>query len=208
MAEKVITKISFVGEGHAGRLAYPGEIVDVDAKTGQPIAAGSTPIGNMTVEQLRSYLNNREAEAPDEEFGENVEEPSKTNVGSQPLVMAPIRPGSGPTPQGLPPGTVPAGDRFIRPAPEGSSAAVEEIVGTATVEGGVRTDVPIDQQTDSAFDHDHDGAVGGSEADSPVSLSGKNKADLLSIADAEGVTVEDGATNAQIVEAIEAKRAG
>lgn len=37
-------------------------------------------------------------------------------------------------------------------------------------------------------------------------LSGKNKPELLEIAEAEGVTVEDGATNAQIIEAIEAKR--
>lgn len=38
------------------------------------------------------------------------------------------------------------------------------------------------------------------------SLSGKTKAELLAIASAEGVEVEDGATNAEIVTAIEAKR--
>lgn len=38
------------------------------------------------------------------------------------------------------------------------------------------------------------------------SLSGKTKAELLAIAEAEGVTVEDGASNADIVKAIEAHR--
>lgn len=58
-----------------------------------------------------------------------------------------------------------------------------------------------------ALDRDSDGAAGGSEPAEPVALSGKNKAQLLEIAKAEGVTVDDGATNAAIVEAIEAKRA-
>jgi hypothetical protein len=47
----------------------------------------------------------------------------------------------------------------------------------------------------------------GGTTDAPVSLAGKNKAQLLDIATAEGVDVADDATNAQIVEAIEAKRA-
>jgi hypothetical protein len=45
----------------------------------------------------------------------------------------------------------------------------------------------------SQLDHDKDGAPGGSEAHEPPALAGN-------------VTVADGATNAQIVEAIEAKR--
>lgn len=40
------------------------------------------------------------------------------------------------------------------------------------------------------------------------SLTGKNKAALLVIAQAEGVAIADDATNAQIVAAIEAKREG
>lgn len=167
MAEKVITSLSFVGEGHNGRLAYPGEIVDVDAKTGQPTPAGSTPIGNLTVEQLRDVLASRERDEAPAQFGSNVADRGDAPVGGQPLVMAPIRPGSGPDPQGLPPGTVPAGDRFIRPAPEGADAAVEVVLGTGAVEGGVRTDVPLDQQTvspDSLFDHDGDGTAGGSKS--------------------------------------------
>lgn len=39
-------------------------------------------------------------------------------------------------------------------------------------------------------------------------LSGKNKAELLAIAEAEGVTIEDGATNADIVSAVELHREG
>lgn len=38
------------------------------------------------------------------------------------------------------------------------------------------------------------------------SLAGKNKAELLEIAEAEGVEIKDGATNAEIVAANEAKR--
>lgn len=38
------------------------------------------------------------------------------------------------------------------------------------------------------------------------SLTGKNKADLLAIAEVEGVAIEDGATNADIVSAIELHR--
>jgi hypothetical protein len=148
MAEKVITSVSFVGEGHAGRLAYPGEKVDVDAKTGALAPAGSTPIGNMTDEQLRAELDRRSGDEKAEPvFGSNVADPTDTNTGSQPLVMAPFRPGSGPNPQGIPPGTVPHGDSFIRPASEDAPAAVEVVVGTGAVEGGVRTDVPLDEQT-------------------------------------------------------------
>jgi hypothetical protein len=38
------------------------------------------------------------------------------------------------------------------------------------------------------------------------SLSGKNKAELLAIAADEGVEIEDGATNAEIIERIATKR--
>ncbi|MEG3086175.1 hypothetical protein [Sphingomonas sp. PB4P5] len=42
--------------------------------------------------------------------------------------------------------------------------------------------------------------------DKPVALTGKNKAELLDIAKAENVTIEEGATNADIVSAIELAR--
>lgn len=128
--EKVITKKSFIG----GRLVYPGERVDVDAK-GAVMPAASTPIGNLTLDQLRTLLAQREGEEAkdgDEElvFGSNVADPSETNTGSQPLEIAPVAhraPGST-APQGLPPGSVPVGDTFLAPASADAPAAVEEIV--------------------------------------------------------------------------------
>lgn len=44
------------------------------------------------------------------------------------------------------------------------------------------------------------------DPDTLPSLSGKTKAELLAIAAHEGVDVEEGATNADIIAAIEAKR--
>lgn len=59
----------------------------------------------------------------------------------------------------------------------------------------------------SPLDHDHDGKAGGSLPSDPPVLVGKTKAQLLSIAATEKVVVPDGATNAEITAAIEAKRA-
>jgi len=56
-------------------------------------------------------------------------------------------------------------------------------------------------------DNDGDGNPGGSNSQTPPALTGKTKAELLEIATAEKVTVKDGATNADIIEAIEAARA-
>lgn len=61
--------------------------------------------------------------------------------------------------------------------------------------------------TAAGLDRDGDGAAGGSKPADPPALTGKNKADLLAIAAAENVAIKDGATNAEIVEAIEAARA-
>ena len=128
--EKVITKKSFIG----GRLVYPGERVDVDAK-GEVMPAASTPIGNLTVDQLRALLAQKEGEEAkggekEPVYGDNVADPSEANVGSQPLEMAPVAPHApGSTrPQGLPPGSVPVGDSFLAPASAEAPAAVEEIV--------------------------------------------------------------------------------
>ncbi|MGF7152619.1 hypothetical protein [Novosphingobium gossypii] len=60
----------------------------------------------------------------------------------------------------------------------------------------------------SKLDPDGDGNPGGSLPQDPPVLTGKNKAELLAIAKDEGVPIADGATNAQIVESIEAARAG
>jgi hypothetical protein len=67
----------------------------------------------------------------------------------------------------------------------------------------------LDEAREAAanLDRDGDGAAGGSKPADPPALTGKNKAELLAIATAEKVSVKDGATNAEIVEAIEAARA-
>ncbi|WP_028970153.1 hypothetical protein [Sphingomonas sp. URHD0057] len=183
MVEKVITKVSFVGEGYAGRLAYPGEVVDVDAKTGALAPAGSTPIGNLTNEQLQAEIDRREANDGETKpvFGSNVADANDTNTGAQPLVMAPIRPGSGPEPQGLPPGTVPHGDSFIRPAPSEANAAVEVVLGTGA-------DVA---------------ALTGAPAASDKPLGSQNKAELLETAKARGIEVDEGATKADILDKLD-----
>lgn len=51
-----------------------------------------------------------------------------------------------------------------------------------------------------------EGRVEKPEGDEEKSLSKMNKSELLEVVKTEEVTVEDGATNKQIVEAIEAKR--
>jgi hypothetical protein len=50
-------------------------------------------------------------------------------------------------------------------------------------------------------------ASAASESDEPKALSKMNKAELLDTAKAEGVAVEDGATNSEIVAGIEKGRA-
>lgn len=59
----------------------------------------------------------------------------------------------------------------------------------------------------AAMDANGDGKPGGSLPNDPPALTGKTKAELLKIAEGEGVTIEDGALNADIVTAIESKRA-
>ena len=134
MVQKVVTKKSFIG----GRLVYPGEMVDVDAK-GVVLPAGSTPVGAMSIAQLRATLEAREAvegkaPAPEPEFGDNLADPVKGNTGTQELEIARIAPGSGNRPQGIPPGTEEHNNSFVHPAPAAAPAAIEEVVGApATV---------------------------------------------------------------------------
>lgn len=60
----------------------------------------------------------------------------------------------------------------------------------------------------AAVDADGNGAPAGSRAANPPALSNKSKAELIEIAKAEGVEVEDGATNEDIKSAIELHREG
>lgn len=177
---KVVTKKSFIG----GHLVYPGEEVDVDEK-GEVISAPSTPIGQMSPEQIEAYLrgigDRAKAERP--KFGDNVADPGETNTGEQRLEMAPFRPGAGPNPQGIPPGSEPHGDRFLTPASEGSPAAVEVVVSPSAPAAEV-----------------NDGGDGAAVVDKP--LSSQNKDELLQTAKARGVAVDDGATKADIIDAL------
>ncbi len=56
------------------------------------------------------------------------------------------------------------------------------------------------------LDRDNDGKDGGSLPYDPPALSNKSKAELLAIAEREGVEIEDGATIPDIKAAIELKR--
>lgn len=125
MVQKVLTKKTFIG----GSLHYPGDLVDVDAK-GTILPAGSTPIANMTVDQLRSVLAAREAEEKAPDFGSNLADPTEDNTGAQPFASAAVAPHApdAVNPQTLPPGSVPVGGTFLRPAPDSAPAAREEIV--------------------------------------------------------------------------------
>lgn len=62
------------------------------------------------------------------------------------------------------------------------------------------------EDASGTFDHDGNGEDGGSKPNDPPALSGKNKADLLAIAEAENVAIEAGATNDDIKTAIELAR--
>lgn len=64
--------------------------------------------------------------------------------------------------------------------------------------------VPADD--DDTFDHDGDGKAGGSTPQDPPALAGKNKAELLDIAAAEGAEADESMKNDDIKAAIEAKR--
>ena len=156
--EKVVTKKSFIG----GRMVYPGEIVDVDEK-GAVAPAGSTPIGNLSLEQLETALAARKAsdkrtaaEKEGPKFGDNVADPTEDNTRVEQLAMAPVAPFSpgAVQPQGIPPGTEPHLGGFVHPAPEGSPAAIEEVTSA---------DVSQVPAVSHPLDHDDDGRKGGSK---------------------------------------------
>lgn len=173
MAEKVLTKKSFIGHGPNGRLAMPGEEIDVDEK-GAVLLAGSTPVGNLTDDQLEAELRRRRKQAPEPSFGSNVADKGDASTGTQPLEMAPFRPGLGAIPQGIPPGTEEHNNTFIRPAPESSPAAVEVVVGP--------------------------GAAPSAASAPSKPISAQNKGELLETARARGVEVSDDDTKADILD--------
>lgn len=80
-------------------------------------------------------------------------------------------------------------------APDGWEESLSEKNDLAIADGAVFVAPPA--SPDAGDDDDTSGLP---------ALTGKNKADLLAIAAAESVTIADGATNAEIVTAIEAAR--
>lgn len=92
------------------------------------------------------------------------------------------------------------GGKVYQPG-ETISASAEDIAWLVEQEAVSTTASDLPQ-----LDHDQDGEPGGSFADEPPALTGKNKAELLEIAAAEGVDVSDEMTKAEIVEAIELGR--
>jgi hypothetical protein len=70
----------------------------------------------------------------------------------------------------------------------------------------LREQLDVANEKLKAFDRDGDGNPGGGAAQDKPGLTGKNKAELTEIAKAEGVEIEDGATNDDIRSAIELAR--
>lgn len=118
---KVITKKSFIGS----RIVYPGETVDVDAK-GAILPAGSTPVDQLSDEQLAAVLAARKGQTAS---STNTADPGNGNTGVQPAEFANIRPaGSGSRPQVIPAGTEEHLGSFVHPVADEAPAAIEQIV--------------------------------------------------------------------------------
>lgn len=190
MAQKAVRKLSFIG----GSLRPPGAIVDVPDEILKPRSDREKPSSDGASQTVR--------------------ESNLVDVGdAKRIAIAPVA-AIGPTgpnpvaPQQVPAGTSTAGGRYTSPSGEMLVGEGSELARSAEGQNGSTTaDVIEEEGVQRAFDHDGDGKDGGSKPKDPPSLSGMNKAELLDQAKAEGVTVKDGATNAEIAEAIEAKRA-
>lgn len=86
----------------------------------------------------------------------------------------------------------------------GDEGVVSEALAAQLVTAGTAAVIEYEL---SPLDHDGDGHPGGSLPKVPPVLIGKNKKQLLAIAEDEGVDVPEGATNSAIIEAIEDARA-
>lgn len=107
------------------------------------------------------------------------------------------------------------GRRWIAPGRSREVTIAEEIAPRVARIKSLSVEEVHDETLDSevvALDNhnpdplDHDGRPGGSLPADPPSLTGKNKTQLLEIAEAEGVEIEEGSTNADIMSAIELAR--
>lgn len=160
MAKKILTKMTYIG----GRLRPPGTEIEVDDKDPTIlIAAPSTPVGNMTDDELEAYMRTRarqRAEAGEDvpQASGNVAAPGSAGAPPPPasVPMADVAPRSAGTtmPQGLPPGAT-----LI----SGEPTLIREDGSAETFTAPPQPDVPNltpDQQ--AALDLDRDGGAGGS----------------------------------------------
>lgn len=124
--QKVITGDipSFIG----GRLVEPGTVIEIDedeAGNQVAIAAPSTPVGNMNLDELEAYVRSQRKKVSD---SVNLADPAKgENVGAVSVPIADITPRSASStlPQGVPSGAVEVNGQFYAPAAAGSPAGRE-----------------------------------------------------------------------------------
>lgn len=173
MVKKVLTTMSFIG----GRLRLPGEEVDLDEATGAPLPEKTTPVGNMSLEELEAYAARLRGANKAPADSSNVADPTKTNTGveSVPLADITVRSTGTGAPQGAPPGAIEHEGRFVAPAPVDAAAAVETYSGEVGAGGGYTP--PADKAELAQLDHDADGKAGGS----------LTKAEIMEQLDSRGV---------------------
>ena len=189
MAQFAVKKLSFIG----GSLRPVGAVVDVDDEI-------LTPRAERKEDKSGRNDNVRAANS-------NLVPVKDGKVAIAIAPQAAIAPtGPNPTmPQQVPAGTVQTGAGYFH---EGAKLVAEgsELAANIPEASETTMDAIEEEGTKSAFDHDGDGKEGGSKPKEPVSLSGKNKADLQQIATDEGVEWDEGMTNAELTDAITAKR--
>lgn len=193
MVEKVLTKTTFIG----GRLMHAGDVVDVDAIDPTIVVpAPSTPIGNMTVAELRAALRRAEENAEPEplRFSSNVTDPVKGAVGvsEQPIADVTVRSPGSTQPQGAPPGSVATGEGYITPTPDGQAG--REVATAPLAADPASATQPAGDPTQEL-----DPNTGG-----PKSFERMNKAELIDYLGADS-PAPDGATKAVLIEAAEEK---
>jgi len=188
VTQKVLTKKTFIG----GALRYPGELVDVDAKGNISVApAPSTPIGNMTVEQLEAALAaRREKEGKAAVvFGSNVADPTPNNTGAIPVEIADttVRSPGTTRPQGAPPGGEQAsGGAFVLPASADQPGGVQRAVAPGAADQAGFGNAPV--ADGGPLDLDKSGDAGGS----------MTKAEIAAELDRRGVEYPSGATKGEL----------
>jgi len=135
VASKVLLRDTFIG----GRIVLAGTEIDVDDNDPNlVIPAPSTPLANMSDEELEAVLRHRR-KAPSD--SRNLGDATDENTGRQtvPIADVTVRSAGSTRPQGAPPGSREHNGVFVAPAPLEAPAAVEAYVGeapAAEVDGG------------------------------------------------------------------------